>query len=92
MFQGIEVEYYGAPTPLNQLASLQFPEARTVIGSYLGSAVPSRDIPVYADLWRAGKLPVEELISDTIGLDDLNSAFDALSDGRVVRQIIDFDA
>ncbi|MFC7373931.1 ribosome recycling factor [Brachybacterium sp. GCM10030267] len=31
MFQGIMVEYYGAPTPLNQLASLQFPEARTVI-------------------------------------------------------------
>jgi ribosome recycling factor len=31
MFQGIMVEYYGAPTPLNQLASLQFPEARTVL-------------------------------------------------------------
>ncbi|MGP5376518.1 ribosome recycling factor [Brachybacterium alimentarium] len=31
MFQGITIEYYGAPTPLNQLASLQFPEARTVI-------------------------------------------------------------
>lgn len=31
MFQGITVEYYGAPTPLNQLASLQFPEARTVV-------------------------------------------------------------
>ncbi|WP_114855248.1 ribosome recycling factor [Brachybacterium sp. YJGR34] len=31
MFQGITVEYYGAPTPLNQLASLQFPEARTVL-------------------------------------------------------------
>src|SRR5699024_3887615 len=31
MFQGITVEYYGVPTPLNQLASLQFPEARTVI-------------------------------------------------------------
>ncbi len=32
MFEGISVEYYGAPTPLNQLASLQFPpEARTVI-------------------------------------------------------------
>lgn len=31
MFQGINVEYYGAPTPLNQLASLNFPEARTVI-------------------------------------------------------------
>ncbi|MDO5630068.1 MAG: ribosome recycling factor [Mobilicoccus sp.] len=31
MFQGITVDYYGAPTPLQQLASLQFPEARTII-------------------------------------------------------------
>ncbi|RBP66471.1 alcohol dehydrogenase [Brevibacterium sanguinis] len=65
-------------------------EARTVIGSYLGSAVSSRDIPVYAQLWREGKLPVEELISDTIGLHEINAAFDALAEGTVVRQIIDF--
>ena len=31
MFQGITADYYGTPTPLNQLASLQFPEARTII-------------------------------------------------------------
>ncbi|MDO5645346.1 MAG: ribosome recycling factor [Dermabacter sp.] len=31
MFQGITADYYGAPTPLNQLAAMQFPEARTVI-------------------------------------------------------------
>ena len=65
-------------------------EARTVIGSYLGSAVPSRDIPVYAQAWREGRLPVEALISDTVGLDDINEAFDALAEGRVVRQVIDF--
>lgn len=65
-------------------------EARTVIGSYLGSAVPSRDIPVYAQAWREGRLPVEALISDTVGLDDINEAFDALAEGRVIRQVIDF--
>ena len=31
MFNPILVEYYGAPTPLQQLASLQIPEARTVL-------------------------------------------------------------
>ncbi|GMA85586.1 hypothetical protein GCM10025868_08360 [Angustibacter aerolatus] len=31
MFQKITVDYYGAPTPLQQLASLQIPEARTVL-------------------------------------------------------------
>lgn len=31
MFQNIQVDYYGAPTPMQQLASFQIPEARTVI-------------------------------------------------------------
>ncbi|MDA3629805.1 ribosome recycling factor [Saccharopolyspora oryzae] len=31
MFSGIVVEYYGSPTPLNQLASVSVPEARLVV-------------------------------------------------------------
>jgi len=54
-------------------------EARTVIGSYLGSAVPSRDIPVFAQWWREGRLPVEALVSSRIGLDDVNRAMDELA-------------
>lgn len=65
-------------------------EARTIRGSYLGSAVPSRDIPRYAQLWREGKLPVDKLVTSTIALEDINSALDNLADGRAVRQIIEF--
>lgn len=65
-------------------------EARTIIGSYLGSAVPSRDIPRYAQLWREGRLPVEELVSAEIPLTAVNEAMDALADGRALRQIIRF--
>ncbi|MBT0566814.1 alcohol dehydrogenase catalytic domain-containing protein [Williamsia sp. CHRR-6] len=65
--------------------------ARTIVGSYLGSAVPGRDIPLYENLWRAGKLPVEKLISARIRLHDINSAMDALADGTAIRQIIVFD-
>jgi alcohol dehydrogenase len=61
------------------------------VGSYLGSAVPSRDIPRYVELWRSGKLPVEELISSRIELSQINSAMDELSDGRAIRQVIAFD-
>lgn len=64
-------------------------EARTVIGSYLGSAVPSRDIPVFAQWWRDGRLPVEALVSSRIGLDDVNRAMDDLAAGTAVRQIIE---
>ena len=66
-------------------------EARTIVGSYLGSAVPARDIPVYLDLWRAGKLPIEELISERVALADINESFDRLADGRAVRQVILFE-
>ncbi|MCX8564617.1 alcohol dehydrogenase catalytic domain-containing protein [Mycolicibacterium mucogenicum] len=65
-------------------------DGRSLIGSYLGSAVPARDIPRFVELWRAGRLPVEKLVSDTITLDDINTGMDALADGRAVRQIVQF--
>jgi alcohol dehydrogenase len=65
-------------------------QARTIVGSYLGSAVPQRDIPRYVELWRAGRLPVEELISSRISLDGINTAMDELAEGRAIRQLIEF--
>ncbi|MCV7079418.1 alcohol dehydrogenase catalytic domain-containing protein [Mycobacterium szulgai] len=67
-------------------------EGRSLIGSYLGSAVPSRDIPRFVTLWRSGRLPVESLVSSTIRLDDINTAMDHLADGTAVRQLISFDS
>ncbi|MDX5311570.1 MAG: zinc-binding dehydrogenase, partial [Rhodococcus sp. (in: high G+C Gram-positive bacteria)] len=66
-------------------------EARTIVGSYLGSAVPRRDIPEYAHMWREGRLPVEELISSRIPLSRINEAMDQLADGLAVRQVVVFD-
>ncbi|MCW2730996.1 MAG: Zn-dependent alcohol dehydrogenase, class [Mycobacterium sp.] len=65
-------------------------EGRSLIGSYLGSAVPARDIPRFVALWRAGRLPIEALVSATIGLDQINDGMDELADGNAVRQIIEF--
>lgn len=65
-------------------------EGRALIGSYLGSAVPSRDIPRFVALWQSGRLPVQSLVSSTIGLDDINEAMDHLADGIAVRQLIRF--
>ena len=61
---------------------------RTIRGAFMSSAVPQRDIPRYVTLWRAGKLPVEKLISGTIGLDKLNEAMDALAGGDALRTIV----
>lgn len=65
-------------------------EARRIQGSYLGSAVPSRDIPMYADLWRRGRLPIEKLISARTSLTRINEAMDDLAEGRAMRQMIVF--
>lgn len=64
---------------------------RSIIGSYLGSAVPARDIPVFVDLWRSGRLPVEALVTETIALEDVNVGMDRLADGLAVRQVILFE-
>ena len=65
-------------------------EARTIVGSYLGSSVPERDLGVYVDLWRQGRLPVERLVSHRVGLHQLNEAMDALAGGSVLRQLVLF--
>lgn len=83
----------GLPSPdaVSQINPLKLTaEARTVIGSYLGSSVPARDIPHYEELWRQGRLPVEKLVTSTIALSDINQAMDDLSDGKAVRQVIRF--
>jgi alcohol dehydrogenase len=41
-------------------------------------------------MYRAGKLPVDRLMSDRIALDDINVAFDRLASGATVRQVIVF--
>ena len=65
-------------------------EERTVRGSYMGSAVPARDIPRYIALYRAGKLPVDRLLSRTLALDDINGGFDRLARGEAIRQVVVF--
>jgi len=65
-------------------------EERTVKGSYMGSAVPRRDIPRFIALYQAGRLPVDWLLTRTITLDEINAAFDALAKGEAVRQVIRF--
>lgn len=66
-------------------------EERTVKGSYMGSAVPSRDLPRYIALYQAGRLPVDRLLTHRLRLDQVNEGFDRLARGEAVRQVIVFD-
>lgn len=66
-------------------------EGRTITGSYLGSTVPSREIPRFIHRWREGRLPVESLVSSRIALSAINSALETLASGEGVRQLITFE-
>jgi alcohol dehydrogenase len=63
-------------------------EERTIKGSYIGTCVPSRDLPRYIDLYMQGRLPVNKLMSGKMPLEQINEGFDLLHDGKVVRQVI----
>jgi alcohol dehydrogenase len=66
-------------------------DAITVVGSYMGGAIPERDIPEFIKLWRTGRFPIERLISDHITLEEVNTAMDRLEDASAMRQVITFN-
>ena len=66
-------------------------EERTLKGSYMGSAIPARDIPRYVALYRAGRLPVDRLLTHVLALDEINEGFDRLARGEAIRQVLLFD-
>jgi S-(hydroxymethyl)glutathione dehydrogenase/alcohol dehydrogenase len=62
-------------------------EERSVRGSWYGSCVPLRDIPLLIELYRDGRLRLEPLIT-TCGLDDVNDAFGRMQAGETARSVI----
>ncbi|MBT9490305.1 MAG: zinc-dependent alcohol dehydrogenase family protein [Rubrivivax sp.] len=65
-------------------------EERTLRGSYIGSAVPARDIPRYIELYRRGRLPVDRLMGERLALDDINRGLDRLAAGQAMRDVVLF--
>jgi alcohol dehydrogenase len=83
----------GLPHPSQELkipAVSLVAEERTLRGSYLGSGVPALDVPRYIEAYKAGKLPVDRLLTHKISLDELNEGFDRLAAGEAVRQAVVF--
>jgi aryl-alcohol dehydrogenase len=60
---------------------------RRVQGSVIGSSDPGRDLARLVELWRAGKLPVGELIT-TFPFDRINDAVTAMAAGDVIKPVL----
>lgn len=91
---GGEVVLVGVPRMdvfLNLNAAFTFLyTAKTVKGCWYGSADVRRDVPTILDLYGKGDLKLDELISRTIELGEVNEAFDAMAKGDVARSVIDY--
>ncbi|HVL84603.1 MAG TPA: S-(hydroxymethyl)mycothiol dehydrogenase [Pseudonocardia sp.] len=56
--------------------------------SWYGDCLPSRDFPMFIDLFLQGRLPLDKFVSETIGLDDVEAAFEKMHHGGVLRSVV----
>jgi S-(hydroxymethyl)glutathione dehydrogenase/alcohol dehydrogenase len=63
-------------------------DGKRIIGSNYGSAVPARDFPRIAVEYLEGRLPLDLLITERIGLEQLDDAFEAMRRGDGARRVI----
>lgn len=75
------------PSPME---STLLPFQQGVRGLWLGSSNFYHDIPLYVDLYLKGQLNLDDLVSQTIALDDINEAYEELEGGGIARSVITF--
>jgi len=63
---------------------------KRLVGSWYGSANVHRDIPRLFALYRAGRLKLDELVTCTYSLEQINEAFEAMLAGTNARGVIVF--
>ncbi|WP_419995833.1 Zn-dependent alcohol dehydrogenase [Streptomyces boninensis] len=76
-------------------AEATFPAAslfldKSILGCRYGSSRPQRDIPLYAELYRSGRLLLDELVTETYPIEDFSKAAEAAESGRVARAVLTF--
>jgi len=81
----------GVPTPTMtlEIPLLEFfGRGGALKSSWYGDCLPSRDFPVLTELYRQGRLPLDKFVSETIGLGDIESAFEKMHGGEVLRSVV----
>ena len=81
----------GVPTPemTVELPLIDiFGRGGSLKSSWYGDCLPSRDFPMLVDLYRQGKFDLDAFVSETISLDEVESAFDKMHRGEVLRSVV----
>ncbi len=82
----------GVPTPDLMVPSIPllefFGRGGALKSSWYGDCLPERDFPMLVDLHLQGRLPLERFVSETIGLDEVEPAFEKMERGEVLRSVV----
>jgi len=65
-----------------------FSRGGSLKSSWYGDCLPGRDFPMLVDLYQDGRLPLDAFVSEEIGLEDVEAAFDAMGRGEVLRSVV----
>jgi S-(hydroxymethyl)mycothiol dehydrogenase len=82
----------GVPTPDMKLPEIPlidvFGRGGSLKSSWYGDCLPSRDFPMLVNLYRQGRLDLDAFVTEEIGLDDIEAAFDKMHQGDVLRSVV----
>jgi S-(hydroxymethyl)mycothiol dehydrogenase len=82
----------GVPTPDMVMPNIPmidfFGRGGALKPSWYGDCLPSRDFPLLVDLHLQGRLPLEDFVSETIGLSEIEQAFHRMERGEVLRSVV----
>jgi len=83
----------GVPTPEMELPDIPlldvFGRGGALKSSWYGDCLPSRDFPMLVDLYQQGRLDLDAFVTETIGLGDVEAAFDKMHGGEVLRSVVE---
>jgi S-(hydroxymethyl)mycothiol dehydrogenase len=83
----------GVPTP-DMTVDLPlidvFGRGGSLKSSWYGDCLPSRDFPMLVSLYQQGRLDLDAFVTETIGIGDIEAAFDKMHRGEVLRSVVVF--
>ena len=81
----------GVPTPAMKLELPLldvFGRGGSLKSSWYGDCLPDRDFPMLIDLYLQGRLPLDAFVTEEIGIDDIDAAFEKMHGGNVLRSVV----
>ncbi|WZH52367.1 MAG: S-(hydroxymethyl)mycothiol dehydrogenase [Nocardioides alkalitolerans] len=82
----------GVPTPDMKVPQIPlidvFGRGGSLKSSWYGDCLPNRDFPMLVDLYRQGRLDLDAFVTEEIGIEDVEAAFEKMHHGEVLRSVV----